>query len=95
MENGAAGTIVAAKYDRTDSSPVSELGTRPQSYPSELATLNFLENGTLPGVWIPPSELRDQRELQRLPNRAASRFRSMEAIPLPGFGGDRAWLHRG
>ena len=28
--------------------------------------LNLLRNGTLPEVWIPPSELRDQRELLRL-----------------------------
>jgi transposase len=26
----------------------------------------LLRNGTLPEVWIPPSELRDQRELLRL-----------------------------
>jgi transposase len=26
----------------------------------------LLKNGTLPGVWIPPKELRDQRELPRM-----------------------------
>ena len=45
--------LMMGQINKTDSLDAKGLGT-------------LLHNGTLPSVWIPPAELRDQRELMRL-----------------------------